>query len=188
MLYAVSLNFCSTWVAFSIFFFFKENCLFCIWECKSQTIYFDMALGSAWKWASTVKQNTIRSKFQLSHRVESASYSSILWFRSLKPAVQKGQQSPTPQLLQIDFPVARDNTKNLLTPRQRFLGERNIIPNLETGQLRSKVNKVIKPGKTKVSWGRGRDEWGVRRMVNFNNNPDHSPPNAMLSPLHHTSV
>lgn len=119
-----------------------------------------MALGSAWKWASTVKQNTLRSKFQLSHRVESASYSSILWFRSLKPAVQKGRQSPTPQLLQTDFPVARDNTKNLLTPRQRFLGERNIIPNLEMGQLRSKVNKVIKPGKTKVSWGRWRDEWG----------------------------
>lgn len=114
-----------------------------------------MALGSAWKWASTVKQKTHQDKFQLSHRVESA----LPLIHPVVPLLNqqyKRGDSPHSTTTQTDFPVVRGLLSRTPNPQtERFLGERNIIPNLEMGQLRPKVNKVIKPGKTKVSWGGG---------------------------------
>lgn len=66
MLYAVSLNFCSTWVAFAIFFFFKKTA-YSIFEnikVKQSILTWPwVLLGNGPLQMDAAKQNTLRSKF-----------------------------------------------------------------------------------------------------------------------------
>lgn len=67
MLYAVSLNFCSTWVAFSIFFFFLKKTAYSVFEnikVKQSILTWPwVLLGNGPLQMDAVKQNTLRSKF-----------------------------------------------------------------------------------------------------------------------------
>lgn len=99
----------------------------------------------------------VLTKGHTQEEIPPQSHVSILGLYSLKAAVQGGCQSvpyswTTPNELSSQWLGTELRPSHLNPCTERVLEKRIIIPNLEMGQLRSKVRKDINADKTKV-WG-----------------------------------